>query len=136
MAVQLVSEQLRAGFKPTHTVRVQIPLAIGESSEPEPDIAVVTGSPRDYRDAHRRAAVLIVEVADTSLSLDREHKKRLYAQAHIPEYWIIDLADRQLEAYQDPADPGYRLQTVLRAGDFISPGAAPDQQSGVTDLLP
>ena len=74
-AIRLAEEQLRTalGFD----VRVQMPLALAPDSAPEPDLAVVVGAPRDYREAHPQSAVLIVEVSDATLSFDRERKARL-----------------------------------------------------------
>lgn len=136
-AVQLAQELLRSVFTPTHTIRVQMPVALGDNSEPEPDIAVVTGSPRDYRDTHPRTAVLLVEVADASLVFDREQKKALYARNAIPEYWIVNLIDRQLEVYRDPRGSDYAAQTTLRPPESITPLAAPRRSTVfIADLLP
>ena len=87
-AVCLVDEALRAVYVQGFTVRIQVPMALGESSEPEPDVAVVRGRPRDYLACHPTVAVLIVEISDSSLRYDREHKKGLYAASGTPEYWI------------------------------------------------
>ena len=75
-----------------------------EDSEPEPDVAVVRGERREYLDHHPgpRDIALVVEVADASLQQDRTTKKRLYAAAGIPVYWIVNLSDRQIEVYSDP----------------------------------
>src|SRR5262245_24175981 len=70
-AVSLVEIALRRAFATAAYVRAQLPLALDPDSEPEPDIAVVAGSPRDYRDAHPSSALLVVEVADASLVFDR-----------------------------------------------------------------
>ena len=95
-AVRLVEDALRNLFNVGFDVRVQMPLALGTDSEPEPDVAVVVGPPRDYRDEHPRVAILVVEVADSTLSLDRERKAALYARAGIQEYWLLNLTDRCL----------------------------------------
>jgi len=79
-------------------VRGQMPLALGDDSEPEPDVAVVAGSPRDYRDAHPTTAALIVEVADASVAYDRKRKAPLYARAGIPEFWLLVLSEEKLES--------------------------------------
>jgi Uma2 family endonuclease len=63
----------------------------------------VTGSIRDYKKQHPTTAVLVVEVADTTLQFDRTTKAALYARAGIPEYWIVNLADRVLEVHRQPA---------------------------------
>ncbi len=74
------------------------------NSEPEPDIAIVQGNTRDYLDRHPGPAdvALIIEVADSTLERDRTFKKRLYARAIIPVYWIINIPERQIEVYTNP----------------------------------
>jgi Uma2 family endonuclease len=76
-------------------------------SEPEPDITVVRGSRRDYAKMHPgpRDAALAAEVADSSLVRDRGLKKRIYARAGIPVYWIVNLVDRRIEVYTGPSGP-------------------------------
>lgn len=136
VSVQLVQEALRVACGPDHHVRVQMPLALDETSEPEPDVAVVAGVPRDYRDAHPVTAALAVEVSEASVTRDRDRKKALYAQHAIQEYWILNLPDRLLEVYRDPADGDYRDVLTLRAGDAVSPLACPKASIPVADLLP
>jgi len=113
-----------------------MPLALGDDSEPEPDVAVVAGSPRDYRDAHPTTAALIVEVADASVAYDRKRKAPLYARAGIPEFWLLVLSEEKLEVYRDPSPLGYRSRRVLGRGDTVSPLARPDVALTVDDLLP
>ncbi len=72
-----------------------MPLALDADSEPEPDIAVVSGRPRDYKNMHPTTAILIVEIAVTSLSYDRECKGKIYAKSNIPEFRIFNLIDRR-----------------------------------------
>ncbi|MBI2370409.1 MAG: Uma2 family endonuclease, partial [Deltaproteobacteria bacterium] len=104
---------------------------------------VVPGSPRDYLDAHPTTALLVVEVADTTLVYDRDLKGSLYARAGIAEYWIVNLTDRALEVYRDPAPSpraryGSSYQTFQRLSppDSVSPLAAPWARIAVADLLP
>jgi Uma2 family endonuclease len=75
------------------------------TSEPEPDGVVVRGETRGYLDRHPGAGdvALVADVADTTLEHDRSFKKRLYAQAEIPAYWIVDLIDRRVEVFTDPS---------------------------------
>jgi Uma2 family endonuclease len=105
LAIQLTADCLRDVFGPGHTVQTQVPLALGERSEPEPDVAVIAGPARAYRDQHPTTALLVVEIADSSLTFDRLDKVRLYARHGIPEYWILNLAERCLEVYREP-QPG------------------------------
>jgi len=86
-------------------VSSQLPLALGDDSEPEPDVAVVP--PGDYSQAHPSAALLVVEVSDSSLRTDREVKGPLYAAAGIEEYWIVNLVDRAVEMHRVPREGRY-----------------------------
>jgi Uma2 family endonuclease len=133
-AVRAVEEALRSMFSTGYDVRVQAPLALLSDSEPEPDVAVVPGSFRDYRDHHPDRAVLVVEVADTSLMFDRTSKAAVYAGADIREYWIVNLVDHQLEVYRDPRNGAYATHDVLSASDVITPVAAPGAQLAVADI--
>lgn len=136
VATRLVEDALRAAFATHHDVRVQMPLALDDTSEPEPDVAVVPGKARDYTKAHPTTAALVVEVADTTLALDRKTKRALYARNGTPEYWIVNLNDDCLEVYRDLQEGQYRFQTILRRGDSVRPQARPDHAIAVADLLP
>jgi len=135
-AVQLAQEALRAAFGDGFNVRPQLPLALAEMSEPEPDLAVVPGAPRDYRDSHPTTALLVVEVAETSLAFDRGVKKALYARAGIPEYWVVDLAAGAVEVYRSPRGVDYRDHRTLDERDSIAPLASAGAGVAVADLLP
>ncbi|MBI5854312.1 MAG: Uma2 family endonuclease [Nitrospirae bacterium] len=140
-AIRLIEEALRTSFGTGHDVRVQMPLALLRDSEPEPDVAVVVGSARTYRDAHPNAAVLVVEVADATLEYDRGRKADLYARAGIPELWILNLSDRRLEVSRDPGTEGvdrarYRTHLVFAASDSVAPLGCPGVSIAVSDLLP
>ena len=134
--IELVVDALRGAFGAGHRVRTQGPLAAGEDSEPEPDVAVVAGDARSYRDAHPTSALLVVEVSDHSLHRDRTVKQRLYARCGIPEYWILALPEQRLEIYRDPAADGYRSVSIHRAGEAVAPLASPDAAIAVGSLLP
>ena len=134
--MELVADRLRRVFDSGFHVRIQHPLAADDYSEPEPDVAVVTGAIRDYMEAHPTSAVLVVEVSSESLHHDRTVKQRLYARCGIPECWILALPDARLEVYRDPADDGYRSVTRHAAGDRVAPLARPDARIVVGDLLP
>jgi len=97
VAVQLAEDALRVAFGPGWVVRVQMPVALDDESEPEPDVAVVPGTARDYRHGHPTHAVLVVEVAESSLRRDREDKGGLYARAGIADYWIVRKKQLRLE---------------------------------------
>ena len=135
---QLAHEALRVVFPPDrgYTIRAQFPLALSDDSEPEPDLAVVRGSIRDFSDSHPTTALLVVEVADSSLLHDRKRKIPLYARFGIPEAWLLNLIRRTLEVCRDPVDGVYQTRIVLRVGDTVSPLGCPEAVIAVSDLLP
>lgn len=95
-----------------------------EDSVPEPDLAIVRGSILDYQDRHPQAAdtALVIEVADTSVTIDRS-KRHIYARAGVPEYWIINLAESRLEVFRSPQVAGsqadYSENLTLGCDDVI-----------------
>ena len=140
LALQVLGEAFR---KDTHTIRVQMPVALGSESEPEPDLVVAEGRARTFLAAHPRTAVLVVEVADTSLANDRSMKASLYASAGVPDYWIVNLVDQQVEVLRRPVSDAsqpfgycYEETVTLAPGDTVSPLAAPHTKVRVNDLLP
>jgi len=135
-AVDLALDALRRRLGASHTIRVQHPLAVSETSEPEPNLAVVPGTPRDYVDRHPSSADLLVEVSDSSLEYDRTRKARVYAGAGIPEYWIVNLVESVLEVHRDPSRSGYRSVMTRRSGETVAPLVAPGEAIEVSELLP
>jgi len=142
-AIGLVEDALRSALGLEWLVRSQGPLALAEDSEPEPDVAVTRGRRRDYRGEHPSRPVLVVEVAESSLALDREHKGSLYARANVADYWILNLVDRVLEVYREPVEDRtapfgwrYRHSEVLSSGSTAAPLIAPGARISVSDLLP
>lgn len=142
-AVQLVQQALARTFGPDWHVRSQLPVALDDMSEPEPDAAVVAGDVRDYRDAHPEHPVLVVEVAESRLGFDRRRKSSLYARAGIADYWVLNLPRRVLEVHREPeafaaAPYGFRYRSIARLGATatVSPLAAPSAVVAVADLLP
>jgi Uma2 family endonuclease len=142
-AICLAEEALRPAFAGGWSIRVQMPIALDEVSEPEPDLTVVPGRPRDYLADHPARPVLVVEVADSSLAIDREHKGSLYARARLPECWIVNLVERVVEVYREPGPDAtafygwaYRSIQRLNAEEVVTPLAAPMARIAVADLLP
>ena len=142
-ALTLVDAWSRTAFGPGNVVRVQMPFDILSDTEPNPDLAVVAGSPRDFAVANPTTARLIVEVADSSLFLDTTTKAEKYATAGVPEYWVIDLEHRLLLVFRDPVPlpqglgaTAYRTHRTLTETDSVSPLAAPGTTIRVADLLP
>lgn len=106
------------------TVRCLCPLTLSESV-PEPDIAIVRGPGRTYRDRHPTPAdcPIVIEVAESSIRSDRKWKTRMYAEAKIPEYWIVNVLEGVVECHANPvagAAPRYR-NCVVRASDDVLP---------------
>jgi Uma2 family endonuclease len=142
-AVSAADYVLRAVLPPGWVVRLQAPVSLDDESEPEPDLVVVPGRPADYRHEHPTRPVLAVEVAESSLAFDRTRKGSLYARAGIGDYWIVNLVDRVLEVYRDPApNPsarygwGYRSVTTLAPPARVAPLAFASIEVSVADLLP
>jgi len=142
-AVLLVAKALERGFGEGWFVQTRSPIVLDDRSEPEPDVCVVRGSPRDYAAAHPTRPVLIVEVAQSGLLLARGRKAVAYARAGIAEYWILNLNDRALEVHREPARPGPARRTwgylaieTLGADATVTPLAAPAATIRVADLLP
>lgn len=143
MVVGLVRAALERAFGRRYHLREEKPVALDDLSEPEPDVAVIPGRLRDYATAHPARPVLVVEVAESSLALDRVRKGALYARAGLAEYWVVNLADAVLEVYRDPqkapsARDGFKYASVrlLKRSATVTPLAAPRARIRVASLLP
>ena len=135
-AVTLAGDVLRSAFGPDVTVRLQLPFALDDHSEPEPDVAVVPGKPRDYSDGHPVRALRDCEVSATTLAYDQGAKLAAYARAEIPDYWILDLVAEVLEVYRKPEHGAYRERQILSAGGQVAPLAGYGRTVAVRALLP
>ncbi len=142
-AIQLVAHACRLLFGAGHDVRCQLPINLGLVSEPEPDVAVVTGSPRDYLVDHPKTALLVIEVAESTVEADTHAKASLYAAGGIADYWVIDLVRDQVIVFRKPrpdakAEFGadYGELRVYHRDAKLSPLAAPTARVEVNDLLP
>jgi Uma2 family endonuclease len=142
-AVLLVAKALERAFGEGWFVQTQSPIILDDRSEPEPDVCVVGGSPRDFVDAHPRRPALVVEVAQSGLAVARGRKAAAYARARIADYWIVNLVDRVLEVHREPAGADaarsrwtYAAIDRFGAGATIAPLAAPNSGIRVADLLP
>lgn len=143
VTVQKLTKRLVLLAPPGWEARCQLPVTLPES-EPEPDGVLVRGDEATFANHHPLPTEigLVVEVADSSLQLDRREKRRIYAQAGIPVYWVINVADRQIEVYTDPDTsvnpPAYQTRTDYKPGDQL-PITLDGKAVGtipVSDLLP
>jgi Uma2 family endonuclease len=142
-SVTKVDYALRTVVPAGWIVRLHAPISLDAESEPEPDLVVVPGRPGDYAHAHPGAPVLAVEVSESSLAFDREHKGSLYARAGVPDYWIVNLVDRVLEVHRDPSPAPsasygwrYRFVAVLMPPSVVVPIAFRTPPIRIADLLP
>ncbi len=138
VTTNLVAEALEKAFGDGYFVSVQSPIYLA-TSEPEPDVAVLRGSPRDYVDTESTTLPeLVIEVADTSLEYDRRQKTALYARAGIGEYWLVSIENETVEIRREPdsAAGTYGVEYTVRRGDTISPLALSHIAVLVNDLLP
>lgn len=138
-----IGRVLQSAFGAGWHARLQAPLALDEDSEPEPDVAIVAGKHRDYLSAHPSTAALVVEVADSSLRLDRRLKTGLYARTGLQEYWIVNLVEGVLEVHRHPQPATdtaygwvYGAVEILRPPGTVSPLVAPGAVIPVAELLP
>ena len=142
VVVALVRAALERAFGRSYYIREEKPVALDDLSEPEPDLVVVRGRPRDYLGkGHPASPLLIVEVSETSLRLDRMRKGALYAHAGIVEYWVVNLKGSILEIYRQPvrgADGEWKYDSVrlLKRGAVVTPLAPPRARIRVAALLP
>lgn len=130
-------DYLKALFAGKAKVRVQLPVTLPPDSEPEPDFAIVKIDANLYRDRHPgpNDIYLIIEVADSTLQKDRQYKSTLYAQAGIPEYWIINLKQNQVIVHRQLQDGVYQTEHTLGASDQIKPLAFPNLTVALKKLL-
>lgn len=126
-------------------IGVQMPIVVDDYSEPEPDLFVASGTEEDFSSDHpgRDRLVLVVEVADSSVSEDRSVKAGLYARAGISDYWIVNVRDRQIEVYRQPqvapgnsSGHGYGTRLIILEGSTVAPLFAPDLKIAVSEVLP
>jgi Uma2 family endonuclease len=142
-AISLGLSVLQTVFGAGYHIRVQLPIDLGLISEPLPDLAAVTGSPRDYLVDHPKTALLILEVADTTIEEDTHDKASLYATGGIEDYWVIDLTTDRVLVFRSPKpDPNskfgrdYASVSAHGRDDKLTPLAAPSARVLVSDLLP
>ncbi|MFZ4728727.1 MAG: Uma2 family endonuclease [Pseudanabaena sp.] len=119
-------------------IRAQLPVILGNDSEPEPDIAVVRFDADEYSFRHPEASdiYLLIEVADRTISKDRKQKARIYGKNQVLEYWILDLQRRQVYIFRQPEDEGYREELILSSDDSLDMQAFPEVAIALDALFP
>ena len=137
-ATRRTATLLRAILENLAAVYTQDPIALDDNSEPEPDIAVVRIDPLDYATHHPTPSevYLIIEVADSSLAYDREIKAKIYARSGIVDYWVLNVNERQLHVFREPADDGYQSEVILGEFSRISPLQFPAFNIAIGEMLP
>ncbi len=143
VALNLAYRFVFAACPTGHHVRNQQGFDVGTRTDPGPDLAVVPGDIRDDGIGTPTTAVLIIEVAHTSLDMDTSTKAEVYATAGVPDYWVIDIPNRRLLVFRDPVAlpaglgaTAYRTRLTLTPADTVAPLAAPASAVKVADLLP
>ena len=131
--VRVLSERLVRALPPHLMVSSQQPLACADESEPEPDLAVVARRP--YREAHPAAAVLVIEVADTSVDYDLGAKAALYAESAVDEYWVIDLGRGVVVVHRARAAGRWTSITTHAADAAVAPAVATVPPFTLAELL-
>jgi len=139
----VLDDWLRLVFATGHHIRNQMGFDVGTDNDPGPDLAVVTGTRKELLGRTPTSAVMVIEVAESSLFIDTTTKAELYATAGVPEYWVLDVANRQLHVFREPVAlsaglgaTAYRTHEVLAESETASPIAAPTARIRVAELLP
>jgi Uma2 family endonuclease len=131
--VQLLQELLLRALKSGSIVRVEQPLACGDS-EPEPDLAVVSGSKEDYRNDHPHTAELVIEVCVSSHDYDRS-KLRAYAQAGVKECWLVLAPEKQIEVYRKPNEGQFNERSVSAIEDSLTAASVLGVEVSLSELF-
>jgi Uma2 family endonuclease len=141
MSVSKTTRELMAIFPEPYYVKIQSTFRLGKWFAPEPDIMVLTEMKDTGRELHD-LPLLVVEVADTSLSYDRGSKASMYASRGVRDYWVINLTDRQVEVFRDPVEDSkaafnWRYASVVpfRPGEQVQLLALPNKSIAVERLL-
>jgi Uma2 family endonuclease len=126
---ELLARQLKSGL----VLRAEGPLTLADS-EPEPDICIVRGKRADFCKSHPSTAELVIEVAVSSLEIDRV-KAIIYAEAGVKEYWIVCPEEKRVEIYRQPAQKGYGEQIVLTPPAILESSALPGMKVNLAEVI-
>jgi Uma2 family endonuclease len=137
IATDLMCDLLKRALKGRASVYQEAPhVAEGIDSEPEPDVMVCSNPDRRAYGTPGTKALLLIEVAESSLEYDRGEKAALYAEAGVPEYWVLNLVDREIEVFRDPGEGHYWSHFRARGNDRVSPKPWPDVAIEVSSVFP
>lgn len=119
--IEFLGDELKRLLSKDFMIRRQNPILLANNSEPEPDLAIVKYRKDYYAHAHPgpEDILLLIEVADTSLAKDRHIKSVLYAEANIPEYWIMNTEEDLLEQFIYPENGRYKQQRIYSKGELL-----------------
>ncbi len=133
-ALAKLSRILMRNAPDSYDVRVQLPLAATDDSEPEPDFAIVPAATEPGED-HPTTAALVIEVADSSRRLDLGPKARLYAACRVPEYWVVDLIESSLVVHRSPKKGRYASVRRYERSRVVTSTAVPTVTLRLADIL-
>ncbi|MGH9336547.1 MAG: Uma2 family endonuclease, partial [Vicinamibacteria bacterium] len=137
IAADLFCDPLQDALKGTASVYQEAPLVAERiDSEPEPDVMVCSNPDRTAYGTERTKPLLVVEVADSSLQYDLLEKAALYAEAGVPECWVVDLAERRIVVFREPENGTYRIRFSVEEKARITPGAWAEQCFEVSAFFP
>ena len=131
--LDLLDDLIRAALRPGLRLRHESPLTT-DSSEPEPDLAVVEGGPRDFSKQHPTTALLVIEVAISTVEIDRR-KAIIYARAGVGEYWLVEPEARRVTSFRRPSSAGYAVERSLTAEETLTCEALPTLSFKVTEIF-
>ncbi len=135
--VDFLNDFLAKRIDANYIVRIQNPIVVGDLSEPQPDIAVVARREDFYRDGHPtgKDVALVIEVCDSTVAFDRSRKLPKYAEAGIPETWLIDLESEHVEVHFSPKETAYGIVKIFLRGENAVSETLPALNLPVSDIL-
>lgn len=135
--VDRLNALLGAGLGRRAIVRVQGSIRLGGRSEPQPDVVLLKPRGDFYATSHATPEEMfcVIEVMDSSAAYDRGVKLALYARERVPEVWLVDLNEEQVEIYRGPASRVYTENQIRMRGQSVAPEAFPELVLGVDDIL-
>ena len=133
--VTLLTRFLQLQLGNDYIISVQNPIQL-EDNQPQPDLTIIEWAKWDRAVLPTADSIsLVIEVSATTLTYDREVKAYLYAEAGVPEYWIINLPDKVIQHYQEPTQEGYAVQRIWKRGETLITPLFPTLALSVTEVL-